>query len=166
MKRRRKCHVRLAECDACAVCIPIPMALVRRASVSDGNMNITRPVDRIRRRACSPVSVMIGDDVVCGKGKLHFSHSQRARRGANAPPTRFSAYHSILCEHACLHGRGARPCRTLPAAVVRRASSALGPTHGLVPCLRDASLSRGWEAEDAKRAIISAYTVFVVGSVG
>jgi len=27
------------------VCIPIPMALVRRASVSDGNMNITRPVD-------------------------------------------------------------------------------------------------------------------------
>ena len=39
--------MRLAECDACAVCIPIPMALVRRASVSDGNMNITRPVDRI-----------------------------------------------------------------------------------------------------------------------
>ena len=49
--------MRLAECDAYAVCIPIPMALVRRASVSDGNMNITRPVDRIRRRACSPVSV-------------------------------------------------------------------------------------------------------------
>ena len=40
--------MRLAECDACAVCIPIPMALVRRASVSDGNMNITRPVDWIR----------------------------------------------------------------------------------------------------------------------
>jgi hypothetical protein len=82
---------------ACAACI---------RDLSDGNMNITRPVDRIRRRACSPVSVMIGDGVVCGKGKIHFSHSQRARRGANAPPTRFSAYHSILCEHACLHGRG------------------------------------------------------------
>ena len=75
----------------------------------------------------------------------------------------------LLCvpfftSHACLHVRAR--CRTLPAAAVRRASSALGPTHGLVPCLRCASLSRGWEAEDAKRAIIAAYTVFVVGSVG
>ena len=65
--------------------------------------------------------------------------------------------------HACMP---AARCRTLPAAAVRRASSALGPTHGLVPCLRCTSLSRGWEAEDAKRAIIAAYTVFVVGSVG